>query len=53
MYISELTINGHRNCSEKSRLSFNPGLNILVGENVLGKSTIIDAIWILQNWNQK
>ena len=41
MCISELTINGYRNCSEKSKLSFNPGLNILVGENVSRKSRII------------
>lgn len=44
MYISELKIDGYKNCNEKSTISFNPGLNILVGENASGKTTIIDAI---------
>lgn len=44
MYISELKIDGYKNCNKKSVISFNPGLNILVGENASGKTTIIDAI---------
>lgn len=44
MYISELKIDGYKNCNKKSTISFNPGLNILVGENASGKTTIIDAI---------
>lgn len=44
MYISEIKIDGYKNCNIKSTISFNPGLNILVGENASGKTTIIDAI---------
>ena len=44
MYISELEIDGYKNCNKKSKISFNPGINILVGENASGKTTIIDAI---------
>lgn len=44
MYISELKIDGYKNCNNKSTISFNPGLNIMVGENASGKTTIIDAI---------
>lgn len=44
MYISELLINGYKNCQDSSRVTLNRGLNIFVGENASGKSTIIDAI---------
>lgn len=47
MYISELKIDGYKNCNTKSTISFNPGLNILVGENASGKTTIIDAMRII------
>ena len=44
MYISDVTIEGYKNCKNKSIIEFNPGLNIIVGENASGKTTIIDAI---------
>lgn len=47
MYISELKIDGYKNCNEESTILFNPGLNVLVGENACGKSTIIDAIRLI------
>ncbi len=44
MYISDISIEGYKNCNNKSTIKFNPGLNIVVGENASGKTTIIDAI---------
>ena len=45
MYISELKIKNFRSFSdEETIIEFNPGLNVLVGENDSGKSAILDAI---------
>lgn len=44
MYISELMIEGYKNCLDESKILLNKGLNVLVGENASGKSTIIDAL---------
>lgn len=44
MYISDISIEGDKNCNNKSTIKFNLGLNIVVGENASGKTTIIDAI---------
>ncbi|MFF2484687.1 ATP-dependent endonuclease [Paenibacillus sp. NPDC058071] len=44
MYISTLKITGYKNSREKSMLMLNKGLNVLVGENGSGKTTIINAL---------
>lgn len=44
MYLSEISIDGMRAFKDKSSFKLNKGLNIIVGENGCGKSTLIDAI---------
>lgn len=43
MYLAELTINNFRKLRE-ARLKFQPGLNVLVGPNNVGKSAVVDAL---------
>lgn len=47
MYISKLSIQGYKNTHVKSCISFNKGLNILLGENGCGKTAVINAIRLL------
>ena len=47
MYISKLSIQGYKNTHKKSTISFNKGLNVLLGENGCGKTAIINAIRLL------
>lgn len=49
MYLSEIKIEGYRIFDKSLTITFNKGLNLLVGENGSGKSTIIDAIRLLLN----
>lgn len=44
MHISELTVDGFRSFQKPFTVSFNPGLNVLVGENGTGKTAIISAL---------
>ncbi|QRN85662.1 AAA family ATPase [Clostridia bacterium] len=44
MFISKLVIEGYKNCKNESSIEFQEGLNILVGENASGKTTIINAL---------
>ena len=45
MYLSELKIKHFRSIKDIS-LTFNPGINVLIGENNAGKTTVIDALRI-------
>ncbi len=47
MYISKLSIQGYKNTQHKSTISFNKGLNVLLGENGCGKTAIINAFRLL------
>lgn len=49
MYLSKISIQNFRMFSNTTDVTFNKGLNLLVGENGCGKSTIIDAIRVLLN----
>ncbi len=52
MYISKIDIEGYKNCKLKSEIEFNSGLNIIVGENASGKTTIIDALRLVLRENE-
>ncbi|VAW76203.1 DNA recombination and repair protein RecF [hydrothermal vent metagenome] len=46
MPLSSLSIEGFRNL-KTSKLSFSPGLNLFSGENAAGKTSLLEAIYIL------
>ncbi len=52
MYISNLNITGYKNSKEKSVVKLNKGLNVLVGENGSGKTTIINALRLILRENE-
>lgn len=52
MYISQLRIEGYKNAKQESSITLNKGLNILVGENGSGKTTIINALRLILRENE-
>ncbi|MDT8718885.1 AAA family ATPase [Clostridium sp. 19966] len=52
MYISKLIIEGYKNCKNESEIQLHKGLNILVGENASGKTTIINALRMILKENE-
>lgn len=47
MYISSISFKGYKNSKETSQIYLNKGLNVLLGENGSGKTTIINALRLL------
>jgi putative ATP-dependent endonuclease of the OLD family len=47
MYLATLNIAGYKNFKDQFQISFRKGLSVLVGENGVGKSAVVDAIRLL------
>jgi chromosome segregation ATPase len=48
MYLEDVTIEGFKSFSEKTVMGFQPGISVIIGNNGVGKSNILDAIvWAL------
>jgi predicted ATP-dependent endonuclease of OLD family len=47
MFLKKISISGYKNFNENFEIFFSSGLNVLVGENGVGKSSIIDAIRLI------
>jgi predicted ATP-dependent endonuclease of OLD family len=47
MFLKKVSISGYKNFNDNFEISFSEGLNVLVGENGIGKSSIIDAIRLI------
>ena len=47
MYLSKLNISGYKNFAGEFCIQFSQGLNVLVGENGVGKTAVIDAIRLI------
>lgn len=52
MYLSKISVKGFRMFSDTVDVSFSKGLNLLVGENGSGKSSVIDAVRALLGENE-
>jgi len=44
--LTTLKLNHFRNC-EQAHLSFAPKLNLLIGDNAAGKTSVIESLWFL------
>ena len=48
MHLEDVTIEGFKSFSEPTSMSFQPGIGVIIGNNGVGKSNILDAIvWTL------
>ena len=53
MYISEIEIENFRGFNNKTKILLNNGINVFIGQNNSGKTTLIKAIELLFNENSK
>ncbi len=48
MYLEDVTVQGFKSFSQKTEMSFQPGISVIIGNNGVGKSNILDAVvWAL------
>lgn len=48
MYLEDVSIEGFKSFSENTSMAFQPGISVIIGNNGVGKSNILDAIvWAL------
>ncbi len=48
LFLKTLTLAGFKSFADRTRLDFEPGVNVVVGPNGSGKSNIVDAVaWVL------
>jgi len=48
IYLEDVNIEGFKSFSEETNMSFQPGIGVIIGNNGVGKSNILDAIvWAL------
>ena len=48
MHLKSLSLSGFKSFADRTRLDFEPGVNVVVGPNGSGKSNIVDALsWVL------
>jgi chromosome segregation protein len=48
MYLEDVAIEGFKSFSQRTDMSFQPGIGVIIGNNGVGKSNILDAIvWAL------
>jgi chromosome segregation protein len=44
MYLEDVNVEGFKSFSQKTEMSFQPGISVIIGNNGVGKSNILDAV---------